>query len=85
MPRQPTPIESRFERQNESEGRVMTGTRPTAPYGDPLHHMAAVLNGEIQEGSAPSSLQTNMTVSEILDAAKQSAQSGKTVGLPLAK
>jgi hypothetical protein len=47
--------------------------------------MAAVLNGEIQEGNSPSSLQTNMTVSEILDAAKQSAQSGKTVSLPLAK
>lgn len=70
---------------NEPEGRMMKGTSLTTPYDDPLHYMAAVLNGEIREGSAPSSLQTNMTVSEILDAAKQSAQSGKTVGLPLAK
>jgi predicted dehydrogenase len=72
-------------RENESEGQMMKGSRLAAPYDDPLHFMAAVLNGEIQEGNSPSSLQTNMTVSEILDAAKQSAQSGKTVSLPLAK
>jgi len=70
---------------NESEGRMMNGTSLVSPYDDPLHYMAAVLNGEIQEGNSPSSLQTNMTVSEILDAAKQSAQSGRTVSLPLTK
>jgi hypothetical protein len=47
--------------------------------------MAAILNGEIQEGNSPSSLKTNMAVSEILDAARQSAQTGKAVSLPLAK
>jgi glucose-fructose oxidoreductase len=47
--------------------------------------MAAVLKGEIQEGNSVSSLQTNVTVSEILDAARQSAQTGKTVTLPLPK
>jgi len=47
--------------------------------------MAAVLNGEIQEGNSLSSLKTNVTVSEILDAARQSAQTGKSVSLPLAK
>ena len=72
-------------RENEPEGQITKGSRLAAPYDDPLHFMAAVLNGEIQEGNSPSSLQTNMTVSEILDAAKQSAQSGKTVSLPLAK
>jgi predicted RNA binding protein with dsRBD fold (UPF0201 family) len=47
--------------------------------------MAAVLNGEVEEGNSLSSLKTNITVSEILDAARQSAQTGKTVTLPLAK
>ena len=70
---------------NESEGRMMKGESLTAPYDDPLHYMAAVLNGEIQEGNGLSSLKTNMTVSEILDAARQSAQSGKAVSLPLEK
>jgi predicted dehydrogenase len=70
---------------NESEGQTTKGKSLAAPYDDPLHYMAAVLNGEIQEGNSPSSLQTNMSVSEILDAARQSAQSGKTISLPLAK
>jgi predicted dehydrogenase len=70
---------------NQSEGQIMKGESLTTPYDDPLHYMAAVLNGEIQEGNSLSSLKTNMTVSEILDAARQSAQSGKTVSLPLAK
>ena len=70
---------------NESEGQMLKGESLTAPYDDPLHYMAAVLNGEIQEGNSPSSLKTNIAVSEILDAARQSAQAGKTVGLPLPK
>jgi glucose-fructose oxidoreductase len=70
---------------NESEGRMMKGESLTAPYDDPLHYMAAALNGEIQEGNGLSSLKTNVTVSEILDAARQSAQSGKAVSLPLEK
>jgi hypothetical protein len=47
--------------------------------------MAAVLNGEIAEGNSLSSLKTNVAVSEILEAARQSAQTGKTVSLPLTK
>jgi predicted dehydrogenase len=70
---------------NESDGQIIKGKNLAAPYDDPLHYMNAILNGEIQEGNDPSSLQTNMTVSEILDAAKQSAESAKTVKLPLAK
>jgi glucose-fructose oxidoreductase len=70
---------------NEFEGQMMKGERLTSPYDDPLHYMAAVLNGEIQEGNSLSSLQTNMTVSEILDAARQSALTGRAVSLPLAK
>jgi len=56
-----------------------------APYDDPLHYFEAVLSGEITEENSASSLKTNITVTEILDAARQSAQSGKTIDLPLAK
>ena len=70
---------------NESEGQMTKGESLTAPYDDPLHYMAAVLNGEIEEGNSLSSLKTNVAVSEILDAARQSAQTGKTVSLPLPK
>jgi glucose-fructose oxidoreductase len=70
---------------NESEGRAMKGQTLTAPNDDPLHYLAAVLNGEIQEGDSLSSLKNNIIATEILDAARQSAQTGKTVRLPLAK
>ena len=70
---------------DESEAQMLKGENLTPPYDDPLHYMAAILNGEIQEGNSPSSLKTNMAVAEILDAARQSAQTGKAVSLPLAK
>lgn len=70
---------------NESEGQILNGASLAAPYDDPLHYMASVLNGDIAEGNSLSSLKTNVAVSEILDAARQSAQTGKTVSLPLAK
>ncbi|MGO9439547.1 MAG: Gfo/Idh/MocA family protein, partial [Terriglobales bacterium] len=70
---------------NQPEGQMIKKESLAAPYDDPLHYLAAVVNGEIQEGNSPSSLKTNIVVSEILDAARQSAQTGKTVTLPLPK
>jgi predicted RNA binding protein with dsRBD fold (UPF0201 family) len=52
------------------------------PYDDPLHYFAALINGKAHEDSL-SSLNTNLVVSEILDAARRSAESGKTVTLAL--
>ena len=57
---------------------------PAAPYDDPLHYLEAVLGG-LDEGDSLSSLKTNVTVTEILDAARRSTQTGKTVALPLAR
>jgi predicted dehydrogenase len=70
---------------NDPGAQTMPGQRLTAPYDDPIHYLAAVVNGEIQEGNSLSSLQTNVTASEILDAARQSAQTGKSISLPLPK
>lgn len=69
----------------ESEAQMKKGQALPSPYDDPLHYLVAILNGEIQEGDSLSSLKNNITASEILDAARQSAQTGKTVELPLAK
>jgi glucose-fructose oxidoreductase len=69
----------------EPQAQMTKAPALAAPYDDPLHYMAALLKSEIQEGNSVSSLQTNIAVSEILDAARQSAQTGKTVTLPLAK
>jgi predicted dehydrogenase len=53
-----------------------------APYDDPFRYLAAVVRGEIKPGPSDlSSLSNNMIVVEILDAAKESAKTGKRVNL----
>jgi hypothetical protein len=55
--------------------------RPLAPpYDDSLTYLQAVLSHQVQS-VGPSSLETNLVVTEILDAARRSAASGKTVRL----
>lgn len=51
------------------------------PRRDSLHYLAAVLHGEIKSDGDLSSLETNMVVMQILDAALRSAQTGKTFSL----
>jgi len=70
-------------RAGDHEGKMMDAARPVAPFDDPLHYLAAVIHGSVTEEDGLSSLKTNITVSEILDAAHQSAETGKTVKLPL--
>lgn len=50
------------------------------PEGDPLDHLAAVIRGAVPPG-ALSSLDNNLVVSEILDAARTSARTGRIVRL----
>ena len=71
-------------RENETAAQRTKGDRLEAPYDDPLHYLEAVLSGQIEEGDSLSGLKTNVTVAEILDAARQSARTGRTVRLPLA-
>ncbi len=54
-----------------------------APLDDPLRYFASVVRGETEDRASLSSLDTNLVVAEILDAARQSAHTGKTVTLPL--
>jgi predicted dehydrogenase len=53
----------------------------TAPNNDSLSYLAAVVRGEIRP-SGLSSLEVNLIVTEILDAARKSSQTGKKVNLP---
>ena len=53
----------------------------TAPNSDPLSYLAAVVRGDIRP-SGLSSLEVNLIVTEILDAARESARTGKRVPLP---
>ena len=70
--------------------RVLKGKQPeseipaaplTGPNADPLSYLAAVVRGELQP-SGLSSLAVNLIVVEILDAARESAATGKRIDLP---
>jgi glucose-fructose oxidoreductase len=70
-------------RKGEKEGQISKATPLAAPYDDPIHYLQAVMSGSIKEDGSVSSLATNLIVSEILDAARQSAKTNQTVKLPL--
>lgn len=73
-----------IQHQRDKEGQITTAQALQPPYDDSLHYLAAVVRGEIPDADESlSSLKTNVVVSEILDAARQSAESGRTVNLPL--
>jgi predicted dehydrogenase len=66
---------------HQAQSTTRAATPIPAPYGDSLTYLRAVL----LDGAKPdalSSLETNLIVTEILDAARRSASSGKTVSLP---
>jgi predicted dehydrogenase len=64
---------------SKDEERIAAGPLP-APYNDSLSLLRAVVLDNADPGP-PSSLQTNLIITEILDAARRSATSGKTVTL----
>ena len=51
------------------------------PQNDALNYLAAVLNGSLKPQRDLTSLDTNVTVVRILDAARRSAQTGRTITL----
>jgi predicted dehydrogenase len=70
-------------RRDESapEEERLLDARP-APLGDPFAHLAAVVRGEmVDEPEDLSALANNVTVARILDAARESARTGRTVRL----
>lgn len=64
--------------QNEEQ---ITARPIPAPYDDELAYLRAVILDGAKE-DALSSLETNVTMTEILDAARRSAKEGKTIHLP---
>jgi predicted dehydrogenase len=73
-----------IERELNKPADLRTADPLPAPYDDSLRYLAAVVRGEIADDEINlSGLKTNLMVSEILDAARQSAASNKTVSLPL--
>ncbi|MCX5634852.1 MAG: gfo/Idh/MocA family oxidoreductase, partial [Planctomycetota bacterium] len=68
-------VRVRIEGQAEKQ---ITAEALQSPFNEPLSYLAAVVKGKIKP-SGQSCLGVNMIVSEILEAARQSAGSGKTI------
>jgi predicted dehydrogenase len=70
--------EVRVRRAEDKQEQQLSAKPVASPYDDELSYFRAViLDGAKEDGL--SSLETNVTVTEILDAARRSAQDGKTV------
>jgi predicted dehydrogenase len=67
-------------RLKDKEEEQMTGKPIASPFNDSLSLLRAVVLDGVAPDS-PSSLETNVIVSEILDAARRSAASGRTISL----
>lgn len=67
-------------RVGEGEQQQVTAEPVSGPRGGPLAYLAAVVRGD-REPSGLSSLDNNLIVTEILEAARQSAQTGRAVPL----
>ena len=67
-------------RAGEKEEQLIAAPKVPSPYDDSLTYVRAVVLDGLKP-DALSSLETNVIVTEILDAARQSAATGKTVNL----
>jgi len=65
----------------ENEDRTADASSLNSNERDSLSYLAAVLHGTIQDKGDQSSLDTNVVVMQILDAARKSARTGQTVRL----
>lgn len=70
----------RLRRKDENDEHAQTAPPLRSPYDDSISYLIAVVSGKIQP-SGLSALDTNITVVRILDAARESAKTGKTVTL----
>jgi predicted dehydrogenase len=74
----------RVRRSGDQQEEKMAAKPVAAPYDNELSYLRAVILDGAKE-DALSSLSTNVTVTEILDAARQSAASGRTIRLPVSR
>jgi len=70
----------RIRRRGENEEQQQSAQPLTPPYNDSISYLIAVVYGEIKP-TGLSALDTNVTVVRILDAARESARTGKTIKL----
>ncbi len=69
-------------RSGDEPEQEMASASLDSPDDDPLSYLDAVVRGRLRP-SGPSSLENNLIVNEILEAASRSAATGRTIKLPL--
>lgn len=75
------PDKLRLRLQHDIEERLITPAPLSPPENDSLNYLDAVLTGRILPKGDLSALDTNIVVMQILDAARQSARTGRTIRL----
>ncbi len=68
-------------RKQHDGDETITAPALAPPQDNSLDYLAAVLNGQIESKGDPTALDTNVVVMQILDAARKSARTGKTIKL----
>jgi predicted dehydrogenase len=71
----------RLRHEHDAEERLTTAAPLSPPQDNSLSYLAAVLRGQIEPKSDLTALDTNVVVMQILDAARESTRTGKTVRL----
>ncbi|HEY1901309.1 MAG TPA: hypothetical protein VGG56_02685 [Terracidiphilus sp.] len=66
---------------HERDEQLITASPLTGPENNSLSYLAAVLRGQLQPRGDLTALDTNIIVMQILDAARESVRTGKTVRL----
>jgi predicted dehydrogenase len=74
----------RVRRKGENAEQQIAAKPVPPPYDNELSYVRAVIVDGVKPDTL-SSLETNVTVTEILDAARRSAAEGKTITLPASK
>ena len=72
--------EFRIRRKGENQEQQQAAPALPTPYNDSISYLIAVVSGEIKP-TGLSALDTNVTVVRILDAARESARTGRTITL----
>jgi predicted dehydrogenase len=71
----------RLRHEHDSEEQTRSAAPLSPPQDNSLSYLAAVLRGQIDPQGSLGALDTNVVVMQILDAARESARTGKTVRL----
>jgi predicted dehydrogenase len=71
----------RLRREHDSEERLTTATLLSSPNNNSLSYLAAVVRGQLEPRGDLTALDTNIVVMQILDAARESARTGRSVEL----